>query len=90
MNALHFHVDDLTCGGCSSTVRHRMWELPGVTNVVVDPAAGTVHVEHDGSTLPAQVKDLLLQLGYPVHGTVGLAEKAKSSISCAVGRFNHE
>lgn len=90
MPSLLLHVDNLKCGGCSSTVRHRLRELPGVMAVQVDPDAGTVHVEHDGTTGHEGIAVLLRQLGYPEHGTGGLKEQAISYLSCAVGRLHGE
>ena len=90
MPSLTIHVDNLKCGGCASTVRHRVQELPGVSGVWVDPPAGTVRVEHDGSTEHDQLIALLQRLGYPEEGTGGIAEKAKSYVSCAIGRLHGE
>ncbi|MBK8339723.1 MAG: heavy-metal-associated domain-containing protein [Flavobacteriales bacterium] len=90
MPILHLHVDNLKCGGCASTIRHRVQELAGVTSVRVDPEAGSVDVDHDGTTKHDQVAALLMRLGYPEHGTGGALEKAKSFISCAIGRVKGE
>jgi copper chaperone len=90
MPSLLLHVDNLKCGGCASTVRHRILELPGATAVNVDPEAGTVRVEHDGSIEHDAVTMLLSRLGYPEHGTGGWKEKATSYLSCAIGRLHGE
>lgn len=83
-------VDNLKCGGCASTIRHRVQELPGVSGVWVDPEAGTVRYEHDGSSGHDQVTTLLQRLGYPEVGTGGTLEKVKSYVSCAMGRIHGE
>lgn len=90
MPTILLHVDNLKCGGCASTVRHRLQELPGVSGVWVDPPAGTVRVEHDGSTQHDQVANTLMRLGYPEAGTGGTLEKVKSYVSCAIGRVHGE
>lgn len=90
MPSLLLHVDNLKCGGCASTVRHRLSSLSGVSGVWVDPAAGTVRVEHDGSTEHDQVIGLLHRLGYPESGTGGTIEMMKSYVSCAIGRIHGE
>lgn len=90
MPSFTIHVDNLKCGGCASTVRHRVQELPGVSGVWVDPPAGTVRVEHDGSAEHDQVIALLQRLGYPEEGTGGTIEKVKSYVSCAIGRLHGE
>ena len=53
MSTLVLKVDNLKCDGCSSTVRRRVPELPDVAMVLVDPVAGSMRVEHDGSTMPS-------------------------------------
>lgn len=84
------HVDNLKCGGCASTIRHRVQELPGITGVWVDPDAGTVRFEHDGPSVQEQVLALLHRLGYPETGTGGTMEKVRSYVSCAIGRIHGE
>ena len=84
------HVDNLKCGGCASTIRHRVQELPGIAGVWVDPEAGTVRFEHDGTTANDEVLTLLHRLGYPEAGTGGTVEKVKSYVSCAIGRIHSE
>lgn len=90
MANLLLHVDNLKCQGCASTIRHRVQEIPGVAFVQVDPAAGTVSVEHGGTVDPEAVKALLRRLGYPEHGAGGIKEAAVSYISCAIGRLHGE
>jgi copper chaperone len=90
MPSLLLHVDNLKCGGCSSTVRRNILELPGAVAVNVDPEAGTVRVEHDGSMEHDVVATMLFHLGYPEHGTGGWKEQAVSYLSCAVGRLRGE
>ena len=82
-----FQVDNLKCGGCASTIRKRLGMLPFVSTVMVEPEEGTVFVTHDGSGTRDEVAALLHTLGYPEQGTGGLVQKAKSFVSCAVGRM---
>ena len=90
MPVLHLHVDNLKCGGCVTTVKRRVQELPGVESVTVDPEAGLVDLVHDGTLVREELAALLMWLGYPEHGTGGTFEKAKSYISCAIGRIHGE
>ncbi len=90
MPILELNVDNLKCGGCASTVRKRVSELPGVVSTSVDVDNGTVTVAHDGTTERNTVTLLLHKLGYPLSGTGGITEKAKSYVSCAIGRLHNE
>ena len=77
-------VENIKCGGCASSIRSA---FDGEVNVDVEQ--GIVHFSADESQR-AQYLEKLRSLGYPeVGSTEGLtrvAAKAKSFVSCAVGR----
>jgi copper chaperone len=86
-------VENIKCGGCAGTITKKINEIDGVDSTDVDIENGIVRMKgsddmHD--TLVAA----LLKLGYPETGsTEGIAAakaKAKSFVSCAVGRFNSD
>ena len=86
-------VENIKCGGCAGTIRKKINALEGVNNTEVDIENGMVNVDANDNlheTLTAQ----LLKLGYPESGTAeGLASakaKAKSFVSCAVGRMSSD
>ncbi len=88
--AYEIEVDNIKCGGCAGTIVKRLTELDAVVSVDVDVERGTVRVEGEESERE-KVCNLLKSLGYPESGsTKGLASataRAKSFVSCAVGRF---
>ncbi len=90
MPVLTFHVDNLKCGGCANSIRKGLGQLPFVGTVIVDPDAATVTVTQNGTGTRDEIAAALNDLGYPESGTGGFAQKAKSYISCAVGRFQGE
>jgi len=83
-------VDNIKCGGCAGTIMKRLAGLQGVAAIDVDVEKGIVRVDGDASTRSA-ASALLESLGYPESGsTSGMASakaRAKSFVSCAVGRF---
>jgi copper chaperone len=91
--AYQINVENIKCGGCASTIRSKLAAMDGVTAIDVDIGAGIVTVEADENTRAA-VSARLLKLGYPESGTAeGIAAakaKAKSFVSCAVGRISGE
>jgi len=91
--AYQINVENIKCGGCASTIRSRLEAMDGVDSIDVEIDAGIVSVEAADSTREA-VTDKLLRLGYPETGTAeGIAAakaKAKSFVSCAVGRMSGE
>ncbi len=83
-------VENIKCGGCADTIVKRLSTLAAVEEVTVDVERGIVRVDGDAAGR-AEVSTLLESLGYPESGsTSGMAAakaKAKSFVSCAVGRF---
>ena len=83
-------VENIKCGGCANTIRSRLAENPSVRTVEVDIEAGLVTIDGDPQARPVLIQRLA-ELGYPESGSVaGLkaaAAKAKSYVSCAVGRM---
>lgn len=84
-------VENIKCGGCASTINSKLSALDVVDSVDIDIEDGVVNIggEEAGRT---EVAQLLLKLGYPETGTTeGLKAakaKAKSFVSCAVGKIN--
>ncbi|WP_431135694.1 heavy-metal-associated domain-containing protein [Psychroserpens mesophilus] len=83
------HIQNLKCGGCAHTIITRLEELEGVTNVVVDNEAHSVGFNYTEAEELESVKTVLSTLGYPVEGESNpVTKKAKSFVSCAIGRLN--
>ncbi|PCJ87956.1 MAG: heavy metal transporter [Thiotrichaceae bacterium] len=89
--AYEMKVENIKCGGCAGTIIKRLNQLDNVDDCQVDTDKGMVSVSADEST-KKEVAQLLLSLGYPESGTVeGLkaaTAKAKSFVSCAVGKMS--
>lgn len=87
------NVENIKCGGCASTIRSKLEAMKGIDKIEVDIGEGIVSVEASEDTREA-VTGKLLKLGYPESGTAeGIAAakaKAKSFVSCAVGRISGE
>ena len=88
-----FNVENIKCGGCAGTIVKKINAIDGVDNTDVDIEAGIVKVSgNDG--LHENLLASLLKMGYPETGSIeGMAAakaKAKSFVSCAVGKFNTE
>ena len=84
-------VENIKCGGCARSIEKGIGAIEGVQAVRVDVEAGRVAVEGAEALRPAVVTRLR-ELGYPESGSVdGLgaaAAKAKSFVSCAIGRVS--
>ncbi|HFB99821.1 MAG TPA: heavy-metal-associated domain-containing protein [Phaeodactylibacter sp.] len=81
-------IDNLKCGGCVNTVTKKMSAVEGVLNVKVDLETSTVEIEKEDAITRAFLLEKLGKLGYPEQGTSSFSQKAKSYVSCAVGRLD--
>jgi len=81
-------IQNLKCGGCAHTVTTKITALENIENVLVDVDADTVSFDYSNEQDLEQVKTKLLALGYPALGEINsITSKAKSFVSCAVGRM---
>ena len=84
-------VENIRCGGCANTITKKLLEHEPIQAVDVDIEYQTITVTSEVD-VRQQAAQILLGLGYPERGSVeGLAslkEKAKSVVSCAIGRID--
>ena len=79
-------VQNLKCGGCASTITKGVSSVDGIEDVKVDVETSTVSFTSKTDDLTAVYKKLA-QMGYPAEGDKNsIGQKAKSFVSCAVGR----
>jgi len=84
-------IQNLKCGGCEATIINKLSGLNNVEEVLVNHENGSVTFKHNTSDDLDNVKKTLTKLGYPQVGEQNkLPTKAKSYISCAVGRMNKQ
>ena len=85
-------VENIKCGGCANSIRTKLIDRGLAREVAVDIAQGLVDIDGDPASRD-QAIGILAGMGYPETGSVeGLkasAAKAKSFISCAVGRIDN-
>lgn len=85
-------VENIKCGGCANSIRKGLRESTLVGSVEVDIESGQVRIEGDDSARE-EIVARLANLGYPevgsVEGMKAAAAKAKSFVSCAIGRIEN-
>ena len=73
----------------TNTIITRLSNIAGLSAVTVNNDINTVSFNYSNDTVLNKAIDLLSQLGYPAEGANNpLIKKAKSYVSCAVGRMN--
>ncbi len=88
-------VENIRCGGCANSIRKKLSEDSRIDSIEVDIEQQTVIISTENDDLNA-VKEAavqkLLHLGYPKKGSVeglqALKGKAKSMVSCTIGRVS--
>ena len=82
-------IQNLKCGGCANTITTKLSNLEGIKDVFVSNETDTVTFDYETEIHVVEAKKLLNNLGYPVIGEKNaLTTKAKSFVSCAIGRIN--
>lgn len=82
-------IQNLKCGGCANTVTTRLSQLDNISEIEVNNDDSSVAFAYKEDSNLEEVIHLLSKLGYPVDGEDNtLSKKAKSFVSCAIGRMN--
>lgn len=80
-------IENLKCGGCANTIKKGILSIDHVEDVNIDMETSEVTVSASQDVL-SKVKDKLSKMGYPEVGDKNtVLHKAKSFVSCAVGRM---
>jgi copper chaperone CopZ len=87
MTIYQIFVENIKCSGCMNSIKTALLKLNGVSDVSIDKETEAVSI-----TGTDMQKDMitarLAALGYPEKGSNNLLHKAKSYVSCAVGRYD--
>lgn len=86
-------VDNIKCGGCANRIRTELLKIAGVISVEVDIEGESVLIAADRD-VREQALDRLRSMGYPEKGSVegvqAMGAKARSFVSCALGRLEKD
>lgn len=81
-------IQNLKCGGCANTIITQLSKLDGISSVDVNNETNEVSLGYTSEAELDTIKKKLSDLGYPMEGEANsLPKKAKSFVSCAVGRI---
>ncbi len=82
-------IQNLKCSGCESTIAKKLHTLEGIKDISVNTNDCTISFSYETQDGIETVEKELTKLGYPIEGDKNnLGRKAKSYISCAIGRLN--
>jgi Heavy-metal-associated domain. len=85
-------VENIKCGGCAGTITKKLSSAFDTENIDVNIEQGTIGVVDIDDSKREELAQVLLGLGYPetdsVHGLSSAKAKAKSFVSCAIGKMD--
>jgi copper chaperone CopZ len=85
--SIQIQVENIKCGGCINSIKKELMNIRGIT--AVDVSKETETVELYGTSIDREEAiNKLAEMGYPEKGNNSLLSKAKSFISCAVGKVS--
>ena len=88
---MNITVENIKCGGCAGTITKKLISAFDTDNVDVNIEQGIISIDIDDAKREELAK-VLLDLGYPetdsVHGFDSAKAKAKSFVSCAIGKMD--
>lgn len=83
-------IQNLKCGGCANTINHKIGSLDYVESIEVDLESSCIKVKMKAINMLSNLKKELSELGYPEEHEVNhLGKKAKSFVSCALGKISN-
>lgn len=83
------YIQNLKCGGCANTILKNITAIEGINEVEVELSENALSFDYDNEENLNDVKQKLITLGYPEIGESNtLGSKAKSFVSCAVGKLS--
>lgn len=90
MEVKEIKILNLKCGGCVNSIKKGLSSIDGVEKIEVDLDTSTISIGTSDENIISLVKEKLSTLGYPEENEKNsLIHKAKSMVSCSMGKFNH-
>ena len=88
---MNITVENIKCGGWAGTITKKLTKVFDTENIEINIEQGIIDIDIDESKRE-ELTEVLLGLGYPkvdsVHGLDSAKAKAKSFVSCAIGKMD--
>lgn len=85
-----FKVLNVKCGGCANTIKEALRDEFGEVDVNLNEEPRIITLEIENEDKEALLRKKMKHLGYPFEDEEnGVVVKAKSFISCAIGKIHH-
>tara|TARA_B100001079_G_C16395601_1_gene508911 strand:- start:826 stop:1095 length:270 start_codon:yes stop_codon:yes gene_type:complete len=88
---MNITVENIKCSGCAGSITKKLSATFNTEDINVNIEKGVITIDLDDFRREELAK-VLLDIGYPeidsVHGFDSAKAKAKSFVSCAIGKMN--
>lgn len=82
-------IQNLKCGGCANTIIKKLSAVEAISHLSISVETSEVSFNYNASKDLELLENKLIQLGYPpVRLKNTISTKAKSYISCAMGKIS--
>lgn len=81
-------VENIKCYGCANSIEKKLKSFDELKEVSVDIENGRISFHATDQLATEKVIQTLAKMGYPERGKGTNLQKAKSFVSCAIGRFS--
>ncbi len=85
METLEIFVENMKCGGCTSSIQKNLMAFKGVKSVEISLEEEKIRIQGSHLDRAAYIKKMD-RMGYPEKGNNSLFKEAKSLVSCAIGK----
>jgi copper chaperone CopZ len=84
-----FHLANIKCGGCAHSIKTKLEDINGISDVIAIPEDGTVTFNFENEETKITGLENLKKMGYPLSTEDNtILTKAKSYASCMIGKVN--
>ena len=84
-------IQNLKCGGCAHSIKTKAESVEGISGVIVNEETFEVTFAYESESSIDEVKNQLAKIGYPTVGDDNtMVDKAKSYVSCAIGKVTKD
>lgn len=87
MKTIEIQVENIKCGGCANSIRNSLSKIEGVNQIDVNIENGVISTIVEDFVNEEQLSKVLHKMGYTAPGEGGALDKAKSYVSCMIGRI---
>ncbi len=79
-------LDNIKCHGCANSIGSKL-KAQGLQEVDINVEEGSVSFDHTSDEELLNAQKMLKSMGYPERDASDLGDKARSYISCMIGRI---